>query len=410
VSIKNKVEAFPASQKIAGKKINLTLNWQEWFLVLAIFLNLANSNSPIGFLANSTFKSASMALAIFTLAIASKSKLSQRKLLPTTIALFLLLLACEAAPWFFWSPPNQRVNLFLAFALTGLSFFLQNQRRQSGAIAILFWVSILNISMALLFRNYAVWFDGRHRLVGLTHPIMLAFDCLVVILVVFQNLLAGRLSGSRAFSYLLVIAIASYVLFETSSRQILLVTPLGLLVLYIIEKRHSRSSKFLIFALILFLVWLAFNFNSFLDQSFGESRNSIFTATGRTLIWSNLASAGGIRGLFGFGFAPISDGYGVDQYLFAATNGQSAENSWLQILLAGGYIGLITWVILIGTLLKVSTSVSERRGFQAALSGGLIVISFVNNGLADGILFWWLYALSQESLTSVEAKVKSEQG
>lgn len=295
-----------------------------------------------------------------------------------------------------------RSGLFTAVLgfLLGLYSWLKednaNLEKTLNALFVLVLIIIFTTLAGLFVLPSRVWWWKLPRLIGLwEHPntfgsfIMLAYP---IILWKFYN----SHSSNRYFIIIpLVITIIFHLL--TGSRTTLLASGIGVIVWLSLEKDWI---KLVITSII--IISSAIILTNFLPESFQRLESSDFTdLSSREDIWNSALIFIKEKPIQGYGFgvegAIFQDELKVDLEgsFIERTVRQSLHNGYLSILVGGGFIGLILWIIILLLPLFFSFKInfSPTKAYAVFTLLTVILANFVESALTGyskptDIFFW----------------------
>ncbi|MDR7112929.1 O-antigen ligase [Microbacterium trichothecenolyticum] len=387
----------------------LRISRPEVLLVIAIVVYLAGQTSPLNALSFPALKALTLLMA--TLAMFYQlARTRDRHRLPGVVVLAAVaLMVMYALPWLVWPPPAARVNAYFQFVLLGVAFGAQHVARGRGSIGILFWAASADLALALIMNNQVVWFDGRSRLAGTSHPILVGIEATLVLLICLYVVLQNTEKLKVRLAFAMLGAGAFYCLTASYTRQAWAAALIGALLLIWLLPGRLRLARNLVATIGAVVVALLVDWQQVLSEFAGGNVASLATATGRTEIWARIAETGALTRPIGYGYGAISDGDGADQGVWVASLGTNPENSILQVLLNGGIVGLAAWLLLAALLCGAAIRASvEVRPLTVSAMAAVLIIAAVNTSMADGLLLWWALAIGQTaawSASSVRSRV-----
>ncbi len=298
--------------------------------------------------------------------------------------------------------PGQRKLLALQLLVCVLLYLGLEQCRPGAFFGVTSWASLAHLALAVATGAASPWIQAEQRLSGGSHPILLGFEAAMLLITAVWAI--GSSAGLRLLGWCSVGALSGWVLVAAFSRASLIAAALALLVLWVFRSGWwGVKLPFVIAGLIMVAVSRGGDLVAYLSK---DQIASFYSGTGRVDIWQQVWLQHERFVTHGFGFGALNDSLGPDVGIWAATGGENAENAVLQVLLDGGVVLLICWVVLASLICCYCAT----RIKPASVAVGFIVILLVSAatsaGLSgEGFQWWWLLAVASVAhLTEVRCK------
>lgn len=365
-------------------------------VVLAITIGTLNSAGSLSFFVNPTLK---LVLGVVSLAFAAHAarRLVSRPRLIRSVLPWTAYIAVLLASYLVWDTalPEKRGQLFALFLVTTIAMATAALSAPLAGLRVVMWIGILHIFIAVVFPTRILWFDGRIRLSGGSHPLQLGFESSLValMLMVIAASSTSVLKKCICFAGALV---SAWVMLQTEARQALISGVIGVVLIFVLVPGRWRSTRVALIILLamgcIVLVPLTFLLNTLQVNSVQE----IIAATGRTDRWKAILDVLPSKQYLGYGLYAINDADGPDSFIYGASDGFPAENSVIQVLLDGGIIGLVVWsAAMLTTVTRVLRAQSTLRPLLLVLLPGVVVSGYATSGLSgEGIPWYWLLAVA----------------
>jgi exopolysaccharide production protein ExoQ len=299
---------------------------------------------------------------------------------PSTLALLAWIFVGYVALSATWSPYHQMaaVRGTQLLITAALSYTLATRattadlHRLAHAFVV---VVLLSIGIGVA-HNFGRTPETAHRFNWLyVHPVTAAIYLAIAVLVVASYLTRRGDPSTRRWStsaYSLALLVLAGALIATGTRGAAIGCAVGLLVLLSTARGPRGRVEMIVMAIpTLVIVALALSTRIVDFWTRGETEVQLHTLNQRTKLWSLAIDAFGERPLFGRGMS-------ASRGLFLEELGLGGgHNAFVNILLEGGIVGLLIFVLLItemGVRLAALTRVRARRTDAAMLLGILIML------------------------------------
>lgn len=373
---------------------SLSTGWVGVPLVLALVANALNSKGQLGAFVPQWLKAATIGLSLVVVLLFILRRRVQWR---WTVALVLALLYCAAivGSTMFAGVPQQRFFLLAQFLGLTASLICFEVLRPGRGLGVLFWTAVIHCLLAVIINDETMWSDGRLRLEGGSHPILLGFEATMVFLIGLSVAAERHRRLVRAV-FVAIAAFGAYVDVRAYSREDLIGAVLGLAVLVLALPGRKRWLRLLVMCGVATSIVLPLGVDGLVTLLGATSVQQLSTATGRTEVWQRLFSTGVDFPFTGYGYAALNDGTGPDARLYYASGGTPAENAVLQALLDGGVVGLVIWVLaMLALLLSVLRAKAPIRPVALAMVPMFAISISVSSDLAgEGLSWYWLLALA----------------
>lgn len=305
------------------------------------------------------------------------------------------------------SEQSQLVALVQFVAVTSV-FILFARTSPALALGVLVLTGVIHVVLAAVTHEYVGWRDGGLRLSGGTHPILLGFEAAAVILVLLGSLGIPASKALRVGAVGLAL-ISGWVLIEANSRQALVGAVAGLVLLVVLRGGRWGILRWLAVA-VFAVAAIGFVSREYWFSLLGETSASAGELTGRTEIWRALLGAMPQPGWLGFGFGSLGTADGPAGHLYAAADGQPAENALLQVWINSGFLGLAMWIALVGVCIA---AILRHRGPVRAAVVSLLPLFAINLAMSsgmsgDGLQWLWLLGVAFAASARVGISPKHE--
>lgn len=268
--------------------------------------------------------------------------------------------------------------------------------------------NIIEIPSSLIFTN-----DGIIRSTSITpNPVIYSSVVLYSIPILVSMLLVLSSSFSRSFDVrlflllALVVFLIGVVIFTSGSRSVLLISPIGLILVFLMLKKNRQ----ILISTILFVIIITpvVIFSGILDRI-----ESIFTLTDYSSFLNRLdaikLSLSILKDNWLIGVGLVNFKEYVPSYY-----GNYLHNLYLSVLVETGILGFLSFIALISVALYRSfRNVILSRVDYLKLGAFVSVICFLLHGLIDntmyvvslGMMFWFLLGLSCRVDVSADEKL-----
>ncbi|MCS7299690.1 MAG: O-antigen ligase family protein [Spirochaetia bacterium] len=294
---------------------------------------------------------------------------------------------------------------FVMLAIFGVVFYIFPE---FSLIIGLGKANIIEIPSSLIFTN-----DSIIRSTSITpNPViyssvvLYSIPILVSMLLVLSNSFSRNVDVKLFLLLALVVFLIGVVIFTSGSRSILLISPVSLILVFLILKKNRQ----ILMSIILFVIVITpvVIFSEILDRI-----ESIFTLTDYSSFLNRLdairLSLGILKDnwLIGVGFVNFKE-YVPSYY------GNYLHNLYLSILVETGILGFLSFIALISVALyKSFRNVILGRVDYIKLGAFVSVICFLLHGLIDntmyvvslGMMFWFFLGLSCRGDVSADEKL-----
>ncbi len=291
--------------------------------------------------------------------------------------------------------------LFAVFCfLLGFHVWLQesdNLKKALNSLFILVTIIILSTLIGLVIIPSRVWWYKLPRLVGLwEHPNTYgSFSMLSYPILIWKFY---SIKSNKKYLILLIILVNLGLHILTGSRTTLLASSIGVLIWLLLEKNWVKlfSVGIVLGMFIISLLYLA-------PSSFKRNETSEITdLSSREDIWNSAEIFIKEKPLLGYGFGVegkiFQDELKVDlEGSFIERNvRQSLHNGYLSILVGGGILGLVLWIVILvfPAIFTVTTSFSPEKAYAFYTFVTIFITNFVESALTGYSLpsdiFFWL--------------------
>lgn len=257
-----------------------------------------------------------------------------------------------------------------------------------------FMTGILTVSVGMFFEiGLGAFhpFEADYRFWGILHPNFTGWDCSLCLIAIVA--LARKKLGVARCAYGLVFVVIAGFLLLTKSRGALGGALLGLLTYLILTSRPRRMLLLLFTSVPLYCLTMLFGGDSqgggvlkFLLLGRGEDST---TLTGRTLFWQDYV-------LPQFLAHPIT-GYGYGAFWTAARYEKQisasgwffpdAHNSFIEVALSLGIIGLCLYIIILAHAAYLSVRASRLSPLSIGPFSAAVIVCSAANGMLSSIQF-----------------------
>jgi O-antigen ligase len=287
--------------------------------------------------------------------------------------------------------PGQRKLLALQLLVCVLVFIGLEHCRPGAFFGVTFWASTTHLALAVATGAASPWIQDEQRLSGGTHPILLGFEAAMLLVVAVWAM--GSATGLRLVGWCSVVALSGWVLLGAFSRASLIAVALALLVVWVFRSGWwGVKLPFVVAGLMIAVIARGGDLVAYLSK---DQIASFYSGTGRLEIWQQVWEKHQQFLMHGFGFGALNDSLGPDVSLWAATGGENAENAVLQVLLDGGLVLLLCWVVLAALVGWYGLRRVRPTSVAIALLLILLVSAVTSSGLSgEGFQWWWLLAFA----------------
>lgn len=306
--------------------------------------------------------------------------------------------------------PMQTLKSFVGLALPFFFFNMKLQRKWIDThLTIIALLPVISIVLGLFAEMAGLrdndgrpWgvitheFTGAIRLAGINIPAYLAFFTFISFFVCLYKAIALK---QRAFYVLGGIALATVILTGTRTPSVCAIAMAGITIFFSSGRDLRGSSKFIVtvlgvsfLAVILAYYWP--DLQARMASNSSESGTAINTS-GRAGMWEYLLNIWNVNQLFGrgLGTGAIALLDVVNQPTFA----KAAHNEYIRLLVDGGIVGLIVYVVgVMAMLIQEGRYLTRTQGVSIiALFVSFALYSFTDNTISSppSILLFYAVAL-----------------
>lgn len=369
----------------------------ELALVPAFVFTAFNSGGTLSFLATQPIKIAAIALGLAAAVIVlAKGRPSPR--FPLFVGLVALLCVAFIVTSMVRDIPQSRFLLMGQYLALVVACLVWLSVRPDRLLSVLYTASVAHLVLARVFNTSEQWSDGLTRLSGGSHPITLGFEACAVALTTIVAMF-GPISGLRRVLLGALTAYSFYILVEAFSRQSLIAMAIALVVLAFALPGTFRWVRAMLSLAVAGGIVGLLGGDGIASLLGANELTDLSTATGRTDIWARVLPFFPDFAGLGYGYAALNDANGPDGAVYFASNGETAENAVLQVLLDVGAVGGVIWIALllvgVGVLLRAR---GESRTLALPAIPVFLSSLLVASSLGDGgMQWWWFLALVSEA-------------
>ncbi|MFZ1290814.1 MAG: O-antigen ligase family protein [Melioribacteraceae bacterium] len=291
--------------------------------------------------------------------------------------------------------------LFAVFCfLLGFHVWLQesdNLKKALNSLFILVTIIILSTLIGLVIVPSRVWWYKLPRLVGFwEHPNTYgSFSMLSYPILIWKFY---SIKSNKKYLILLIILVNLGLHILTGSRTTLLASSIGVLIWLLLEKNWVKlfSVGIVLGMFIISLLYLA-------PSSFKRNETSEITdLSSREDIWNSAEIFIKEKPILGYGFGVegkiFQDELKVDlegSFIERSVR-QSLHNGYLSILVGGGILGLVLWIVILvfPAIFTITTSFSPEKAYAFYTFVTVFITNFVESALTGYSLpsdiFFWL--------------------